>query len=296
MSGVTTLVADEEALLARNPAVAEIHADAMRVGRESILALIDAHDALRVSDGQRFNREVDELQRRSLVDYARRIHGLLTESEVAPWQATVDRLPAAARNDLLREVGVPGAVLLLDAMEPVPDPEPVPMKGSFGEALAAIADRCGCGYATSRVAPRELCYVCATCISGAWRQEERRLLDRVPDLASALDLIFDTLLDEVSDQWNARHENTWYIVAGIRRKAARKIARANKASREQLEQFDMSRWQEFAALALRVPWPLVRSETKRWKRCGLGQARLSAIALEGNLEVKARMEERARTR
>ena len=294
MSRVTTLVADEEALLAHNPAVAEIHADAMRVGRESVLALIDAHDALRVSDEQRFNREVEELQRRSLVDYARRVHGLLAESEVASWQTKADSLSVNPRNDLLRRLGVPGAVLLLDAMEPVPDLELV--TGSFDEALAAIADRCGCGYATSRVVPRELCYVCATCISGAWRDEERRLLDRVPDLASELDLIFETLLDEVSDQWNARHENTWYIVAGIRRRAARKIARANKASREQLEQFDLSRWQELAALALRVPWPLVRSETKRWKHCGLGKARLSAIALEGNLEVQARMKERARTR
>ncbi|WP_102194578.1 hypothetical protein [Microbacterium aurantiacum] len=294
MSRVTTLVADEEAFLARNPEIGEIHADAVRAGRESVLALIDAHGALGASDERRFNREVEELQRRSLVDYARRVHGLLAETEVAPWRAEVDRLSSNPRNDLLRQVGVPGAVLLLDAMEPVPDPGPV--TGSFDEALAAIADRCTCGYARERVVPRTLCIVCSMAISEAWQVEERRLLDRLPDMAAELDQIIDAVIDRHADLWNAPQEGFSDLAAGIRRKALRRVARVNKAHRDAKAHQDPARWDELAALAVRDARPVVQGEAKRWRRSGWGTARMSAIALRDNAEVKARMAQKARIR
>lgn len=295
MKRETTLEADEAALLARNPAVATIHEDAVRVGRESIVEVIRAHESMRRDDVERFNREVQALQRRSLVDYALRVRGLLAEDDAGPWRQKVERRPAGARNDLLREVGVPGALLLLDAMEPVPD-EPA-QASSLEEALARVADRCTCGYAKTRAVPRRLCLVCAMSINDAWLLEEQRLLERTPQLARELDAIFAPLLDRLADMRNAPMEGFSDLGASLRRKASGRIAKANRAHRGEKAQIVEATWEELAALAVLDPRPFPARDAKRWKRAGWGTARLSAIALEeGNPEVKARMKKRVQTR
>lgn len=295
MKRETTLEADEVALLARNEAVATIHEDAVRVGRASIAEVMGVHESMRRSDVERFNREVHALQRRSLVDYALRVRGLLAEDDAGPWRQKVERRPAGARNDLLREVGVPGALLLLDAMEPVPD-EPA-QASSLEEALARVADRCTCGYAKTRAVPRRLCLVCAMSVNDAWLFEEQRLLERSPQLARELDAIFDPLLDRIADMRNSPMEGFSDLAASLRRKASGRIAKANRAHREVKAQGDDKSWQELAILAALDPRPFPAGDAKRWKRTGWGSARLSAVSLgEGNPEVKARMTKRAQTR
>ncbi|MGM1017074.1 MAG: hypothetical protein ACQEW8_06000 [Actinomycetota bacterium] len=287
MSRSRTLAAEEQALLAGNLALAAIHADAVRTGRAAILAVIDAHEDTNPPDSERFDREVHELQRRSIVDYARRVHGLLPAPEIEQWRERIERLPAAPRNDLLREVGVPGAGLLLDAVEPVPDETPPAV--SLDDALARRADRCTCGYAVTRAVPRGLCLVCAMSVLDAWAVEERRLLDRVPALALELEQVFDGVLDRLADLRNAPMDGFSDLSAGIRRRASRQVARINRAHRDAKAQQDAVRWEELASLAVLDPRPFAQRDAKRWERAGWGTARMSAIALDGNDEVKARM-------
>lgn len=293
VGSMAALAAHEEGLLARSGAIATIHAQAVADARAEVAALIDRYDVAGRADAARFESEAEQLQRRVLAAYTLRVDGRFSPEEFARWTTLVSALPPGPHRDLLTTAGAPGAASILNAAEPVPDQPPI--ANSLEEALAANADICACGYATTRIVPRRLCYVCAMSISAEWVAEERRLLDRLPALASAVDAVFEVVLDKIADLRNAPEEGLGSREMSVRKRHAREIARLNKIHRDDKLSLDLTRWTELAELAALDIRPVSRQDAKRWKRWGLGTARMSAISLAGSPEVSERMKERARS-
>lgn len=130
---------------------------------------------------------------------------------------------------------------------------------------------------------------------------EEQLLERYPELAAVpalreeLNPLFKALVERLV--WIALNpEAEWSLVEHAGRKAARGVARLNRAARGQFVDGMLATWRELATEATHDYRPIARSAAKRWKRTGLGAARLSTLALPGNREVTERMTERAQTR
>jgi hypothetical protein len=291
---MAALAAHEERLLSRSGAIAAIHAEAVVDARAEVSSLIDRYDTARDADPAGFAADAAKLQQRVLAGYAQRVDGRFSPEVVAEWRALVAALPPGPHRDLLATAGVPGAAGVLNAAEPVPDAAPAAR--SLDEALAEYADKCTCGFATTRVVPRRTCYTCAMSITAEWVAEERRLLDRLPALASPIDEVFDALLDTIADLRNHPEEGLGSREMIARKRHAREIARLNKEHSDQKRLLDLAQWTELAELAVHDFRPASLHDAKRWKRWGLGTARMSAIALPGCAEVSERMKERARVR
>lgn len=233
------LIGIEEQLLERYPELAALHAAAIRAGAREVTAVIDRFDAIGETDSEAFVAQVSVVQRAAVEAYAASVRGLLPESEVARWIAARDTMRLSTYDALLSDVRAPGVASLLYGLEAVPvDAVTCGDQATLDQMLAAVEDKCTCGYASSRVVPKRTCYFCAHAITEAWAAEERRLL-----------------------------------VDGM-----------------------LATWRELATHAAHDYRPIARSIAKRWKRTGLGTARLSTLTLPGNPEVKARMTERAQTR
>ncbi|MDF2563074.1 MAG: hypothetical protein K0R99_4520 [Microbacterium sp.] len=290
------LIGIEEQLLERYPELAAHHAVARRAGAQEITAVIGRFDAAGETDAEAFVGQVSLVQRTALEGYAASVRGLLPDDEVARWITVRDALELSAYDALLGDVDAPGAALLLDALEAVPGDEVTyGDQATLDQMLAATAARCECGYASSRVVPKRTCYFCAHAITEAWNAEERRLLSRLPALREELDQLFKALADRLA--WIALNpEAEWSLVEHASRKAARGVARLNRAARGEIVEGTLASWLDLATDASHDYRPLVRSVAKRGKRTGLGAARLSTLALPGNPEVQARMKKRAQTR
>jgi hypothetical protein len=290
------LIGIEEQLLERYPELDAHHAVARRAGAQEVTAVIGRFDAAGETDAEAFVGQVSLVQRTALEGYAASVRGLLPDDELARWITMRDALKLSAYDALLGDVDAPGAALLLDALEAVPGDEVTfGDQATLDQMLAATVGRCECGYASSRVVPKRACYFCAHAITEAWNAEERRLLSRLPALREELDQLFQALVDRLA--WIALNpEAEWSLVEHASRKAARGVARLNRAARGEIVEGALVSWLDLATDASHDYRPLVRSVAKRGKRTGLGAARLSALALPGNPEVKARMKKRAQTR
>lgn len=207
-----------------------------------------------------------------------------------------DALRLSASDSLLREVDAPGAASLLDALEAVPDSgDASGDQATLDQALAAVVDRCTCGYASTRNLPKRTCYVCAQAVTATWDAEERRVLLRLPALREGVDGVLDALVDRLAEiKLDPAAE--WSVVEHEQRKARRRLTRLNRSARAEIFDEMLMNWRELAATASHDSRPIARSVAKGAKRSGLGTAHLSVIALPGNALVKARATQRARTR
>lgn len=290
------LIGIEEQLLERYPELAARHAVARRAGAQGITAVIGRLDAAGETDAGTFVAQVSLVQRAAVEGYAASVRGLLPEGEVARWTAARDALKLNTYDALLTEVDAPGAASLLDGLEAVSEDEATyGGQATLDQMLAAVEDKCTCGYASSRVVPKRTCYFCAHAITEAWNTEERRLLSGLPALREELNRLFEALVERLA--WIALDpEAEWSLVEHAGRKAARGVARLNRAARGQVVDGMLATWRELATEATHDYRPIARSAAKRWKRTGLGAARLSTLALPGNPEVKERIKKRAQQR
>lgn len=279
----TSVRAIEHELLHKDAAVAEIHAEVLAAGRDDMQALIVA--SMNSMDLPSFQEQVRQLQSRVLTDYAERVKGKFPARQRDRWRQLITSGVTGDSYHLLLEVGVPGAVLILDAIEPVPDETPA---GSLEEALIAGVDLCRCGYAETRVVPRILCtYPCATSIGDEWVAEERRLLATSAELAAEAAAVLEETISKLAQVSVERFDYTHHLEMVIVKRAGRRLAQVNRRHREWISTLDLVRWRELAALAVRDFRPVPRREAKRWKRRGLGAASLSRMSVYGSAEVSA---------
>ncbi|WP_298041509.1 hypothetical protein [uncultured Microbacterium sp.] len=137
-------------------------------------------------------------------------------------------------------------------------------------------NECTCGYAVGGVVPRRLCsYPCSEAVSRAWRDEERRLLERLPAVEAEVSEILDAAIEKIMILRREPEEGIHALEASIRRRAGRDLRRANRRWSEEIAGADTTRWRALAALAALDGRDGVRPEATRWKRRGLGAARLS---------------------
>lgn len=291
------LIGIEEQLMEQHPALADCHAAAARAGTDRIRDLIERRDTAGDTDAEAFAQHLGSIQRSALAGYAASVRGILPADDLARWISARGALKLSDYDALLGEVDAPGAASLLDSLEAVPEAET-----TFGDLatldqmLAAIVDKCTCGYARTRVLPKQTCYHCAEAITAAWMAEEGRVLTRVPELRRELDGLFDLLVDRLAQLELKRDGDTWSLIEHERRKARRQLARLNRAARTEIFDGMLTTWRELAVAASHDHRPVARSLAKGWKRSGLGTARLSTLTLQGNPEVKERMKKRAQTR
>lgn len=291
------LIGIEEQLLERYPELAAHHAVAKRAGVQEITAVVGRFDAAGELDAEAFVAQVSSAQRAALEGYAASVRGVLPVEELERWITARGALKLSAYDALLGEVDAPGAASLLDALEAVSDDEAASGdQATLDQMLAAIADRCTCGYAQTRVLPKQTCPFCAEAVAAAWRAEEGRVLARVPELQREVDGLLDSVVERMAELELARDGDTWALVERERGKARRRLARLNRAARKEIFDGMLTTWRELAAAASCDGRPVARSLARGSKRSGLGTARLSAVAQHGSAEVKARMREIVQTR
>lgn len=295
--GRAELVGIEEQLMAQYPTLAARHAEAAHAGAEKIRALIERRDATGDTDTEAFAQHVGSIQRAAVAGYAASVRGILPIEDVARWISARDALRLNAHDALLDEVDAPGVASLLDALEPVPADEAMFSDlATLDQMLAAVGDRCTCGYVRTRKVPAQTCPFCAEAVTAAWMADEGRVLTRLPELRRQIDELLDLLVDRLAQLELTRDGDTWSLIEHERRKARRQLARLNRAARTEIPDAMLTTWLELAAAAAHDYRPVPRSLAKRAKRSGLGTARLSTLTLQGNPEVEARMTKRAQTR
>ncbi|WP_295013529.1 hypothetical protein [uncultured Microbacterium sp.] len=281
MTTLREVVAYEEELLAGSAPLRRVHAEAVARGRAGVRAL---HEADGVADPQLESR-LERLYAEVLDDYAAGAAGLLSSEDTDRWRAFVERLPANGPMTLLREHGVPGAARLFDSMDLAREgPE---SKGGLDTALSAAAKRCVCGYATTRVVPRQLCNACARAVGAAWVAEERSLLQRAPGLGAEVSEVLDEVTSDLAAARSKGTDDSFSTEEAALFRARRALARAHRRHRKDSSILDLTRWEELAALARRASLPAMRAEARRGRR-RLGTAQLAQLALYGNRDVDAR--------
>lgn len=294
--GRRELIGIEEQLFAQYPALVERHAEAARAGAEKVRALVERRDAAGDTDAEAFAEHVALVQRTALAGYAVSVRGLVPVDDVTRWIRARDALKLSSYDAPLSEVDAPGAASLLDALEAVPQETVFDDQATLDQMLAAIADRCECGYARTRTLAKKTCYFCAEAVTAAWTAEERRVLTRLPGLRPEVDGLIDALVDRLAQLEIKRDGDTWSLIESELRRARRGLARLNRAARQEIFDEMLTSWRALASVAVRDHRPAARSVAKGWKRSGLGTARLSAVAVPGNDEVKARITQRAQMR
>ncbi|WP_315074048.1 hypothetical protein [uncultured Microbacterium sp.] len=290
------LLGVEAQLFEQYPALADRHEKAARAGSEHIRGLIERSDAARGGDADAFAEHVASIQRSALASYAASVRGIVSVEDMVRWVRTRDALRLSAYDSLLREVDAPGAASLLDALEAVHDSgDASGGQATLDQALATVADRCTCGYASTRNLPKRTCYVCAQAVTAVWDAEEQRVLLRLPALREAVDGVLDALVDRLAEI-KLDPATEWSVVEHEQRKARHRLTRLNRAARGEIFDEMLTNWRELATAASHDSRPIARSVAKGAKRSGLGTARLSAIALPGNALVESRAKKRAQQR
>lgn len=286
MSSLRELIAREDAILAGSARLRSIHADAVRRGREAVVALL-AED-LHVDDAE---TRLEKTYAQALDDYAARAAREITEQDDQAWHTLVDLLKAHSWQELLSTRGAPGAARLLSAMDMAREKPPA----RVDDALIPASRTCVCGYAKTGNLPKRLCQGCARAIGAAWVAEERALLQRAAGLQADAERILDEAISALAEARLVATEDTVGMVDVALARARRRLARANRRHRSEVSLLDLTRWRRLAELAGRTSMPSMNAVARRARR-RLGMAQLTSLALRGNTEVEARMSSRARER
>jgi len=292
----TEILGTEELLLARNPRAAAAYTAAAEAGRAAMVDLnkryVDQHkqrgeepdDATLV----RVDTELESIIARTLAEYGRTASGLFSAEDLALWTAKIS-MESGSFVARAADIGVPGALLLLESMEEAElDAEGEVTFVSLDDTLTNGAEYCQCGYASTRVAPKELCFLCSEAVLNEWQAEERRLLARAPGADADLAVVLDELLTELANRFlNGVDVGT--VVSTIRRPGGAGIARVNEARASELALLDRSRWDELAGLNGLSRFPAIRANRKHWLQWGLGSARATSFALRNEPDLEKRM-------
>lgn len=280
MTSLPDLIAQEDSLLAGSPQLRRMHADAVRRARDAVIALQEDSSI-----------DVDEVEARLgplcaelLDDYASGAAALIPEQETRAWRDLASALPSDSRfdllrtNDLIRVHGVPGAARLLAAVESArggaapSDP--------LDRGLAAVARRCVCGYAKTRIMPKHLCQPCASAVGAAWVAEEQRLLQRATGLRDETERILDEATSAIAAARAIGTDDAYSTEEAVLSTTRRALTRANRRHRDEVSRLDVSRWRELGDLVKRASMPTMAAEARRARR-RLGMAQLSRLALRG---------------
>lgn len=283
----TEIFGTEEAILERNPRAAEVHRSMTDTARAAILDLYRSSAGAKDEETlTRVDTELEAIMSRTMAEYARRVSGLVSAEDVELWTAKITRVPG--RYVLrAREVGVPGALTLLESMEIVDlANEHGDVFVSLDDSLANGAEYCQCGYAQTRVVPEQFCQLCSPALLHEWRAEENRVLAASPELAAQFEIVLDELLDALA---LAHLDMTAPQAAsvGIRRKAGKKLAMLNESSA--IDALDLTRWEELEELNTLSGIAVVRDDQRHWPTWGLGTARSVGLMLRSSPELEARM-------
>lgn len=281
------ILGTEEILLQRNPRAAAVHEAIAAPGRAAAIALNERfNDPTDDLTFEQFETELEAIVTRSLDTYVREAGGLFSAEDLALWTAKTAQVPGGWAGRAAA-VGVPGALLLIEAIEDAESEENSTFI-SLDNTLANGAEYCQCGYAASRIAPKKLCRLCSGAVLNEWKAEEDRLLASSPAVRSDLQVVFDELLDELARIFLAPGDGSASIPA-CRRVGNAGIARVNETHAAQLALLDRARWQELSELNRHDHVMAVTAHRKHWSRWGLGSARLATLAESSAPEVHARM-------
>ncbi|MFB2583427.1 hypothetical protein [Herbiconiux liukaitaii] len=291
----TEILGTEELLLQRNPGAAAVHQAIVAAGQAEVIALNDRYgDPSDESADERLGAELDAIIARHLDEYARKGKGLFKDDDVALWTAKISRVTGSYVGRAAA-VGVPGALLLLDALEEAEADEPGSAFVSLDNTLANGAKYCQCGYARNRAVPERLCRLCSDAVLNEWKAEEDRVLAGSPKVSADLQGVFDEVLDELAEVHLAPGGGS--AATSVRRRAGDGgVTRVNEARAEDIALLDLARWRELSELNRLSTIEAVRAHGKYWSRWGLGSARLATLALELTPELQARMRKVAGSR
>ncbi|PPF46880.1 hypothetical protein C5B85_00915 [Pseudoclavibacter sp. AY1F1] len=284
----TEILGTEELLLERNSKALAVHQNVVAAGRAAVIAL--NKQLSNESDETallRLDNELDAVIGRSLDEYARGARGLFSADDLALWTAKVARVPGSYVGRAAA-TGVPGSLLLLDALEEAEADEPGNRFVSLEDTLANGARYCQCGYASSRTRPEQLCQLCSGAVLNEWRAEEDRLLEGSPRLAADLEVVFDGLLDKLAGIHLAQG-GVAASTSARRRAGDRGITRVNETRAAEIALLDLARWRDLCELNALGRTMAVTAHSKYWSRWGLGSARISTLAVVGASELQARM-------
>ncbi|MGV8880836.1 MAG: hypothetical protein ACOH19_01670 [Rhodoglobus sp.] len=290
----TEVSGTEELLLARNPRAAAAYAAAAEAGRAAVVDLYKQHVDLYKRYGAepddaslgRIDTELESIIARTLAEYGRTASGLFSAEDLALWTAKISRVTGSyvARATA---VGVPGALLLLDSMEDAELAE----DGAFvslDDTLSNGAEYCQCGYASTRVVPGKLCFLCSQAVLNEWKAEERRLLARAPGADADLAGVIDGLLDGLANVYFSGGASSG-VESAIRRAGDAGIARVNEARDGEIALLDRTWWNELAVLNGLSSIELIRTHRKYWARWGLGSAQATGLAIRSSPDLEKRM-------
>lgn len=281
------ILGTEELLLQRNPRAAAVHQAIVARGREAVIALNERfNDPSDDTAMKRLDTELEAIVERSVSEYVRQASGLFSAEDVELWTAKVTRVPGSYVGRAAA-VGVPGALLLMESVEEAESEENSTFV-SLDDTLANIAGYCQCGYATSRIVPRQLCRLCSGGVLIAWRTEEDQVIATAPKVRSELHAVFEELLDELATIHLATGDASAETPA--RRRAGNAgITRVNETYAEDIAMLDVTRWRELSDLNQLSQITAVTAHAKHWSQWGLGSARLAMLAMQSDPEIQARM-------
>lgn len=281
------ILGTEELLLQRNPRAAAVHQAIVARGREAVIALNERFDD--PSDDaamKRLDTELEAIVERSVSEYFRQASGLFSAEDVDLWTAKISRV-SGSYVGRAAAVGVPGALLLMESVEEAESDENSTFV-SLDDTLANIAGYCQCGYATSRIVPKQLCRLCSGGVLIAWRTEEDQVIATTPKVRSELHAVFEELLDELATIHLATGDASAETPA--RRRAGNTgITRVNETYAEEIALLDLTRWRELSDLNQLSQITAVTAHAKHWSQWGLGSARLAMLAMQSDPEIQARM-------
>lgn len=280
------ILGTEELLLQRNPRAAAVHQAIAAPGRAAVIALNERYDPADEMALDRLETELEAILKRSLDTYAREASGLFSAEDIELWTAKVTRV-SGSYVGRAAAVGVPGALLLIEAIEEAEAEENTTFV-SLDNTLANGVEYCQCGFASSRIVPEQLCRLCSGAVLNEWKAEEDRLLTNSPKVRSDLQAVFDELLDELATIHLAPGDGSAAIPAR-RRAGDAHITRVNETYAAEIALLDLVRWRELSELNRLSQIAAVSAHRKYWSRWGLGSARVSTLAVKSAPEIQARM-------
>lgn len=283
----TEILGTEELLLQRNSGAAAVHEAVAARGRAAVIALNARYDDESDETAlEQLDIELEAVIGRSLDEYVEEASGLFSAEELALWTAKITRV-SGSYVGRAAAVGIPGALLLLDALEEAEAGEPSSFI-SLDDTLGNGAKYCRCGYASSRTVPERFCPLCSGAVLNEWRAEEDRLLKSAPGVGADLEVVFDGLLEELAGIHLAPG-GVAASTSACRRAGDRGITRVNETRAAEIALLDLARWRELCELSALGQTMAVTAHSKYWSRWGLGSARISTLAVVSAPELQARM-------
>lgn len=139
---------------------------------------------------------------------------------------------------------------------------------------------CDCGYLATGTLPARLCFDCGDRALADWSAEEKSLLGRLPGYASDVAEILRDAAKNQADAIRKRSNEPFADATWERNKAARRLSKARRAHRRELDGVSLDGWNAAAALLGRDPREHFRKESKRFAKRGLGAAQLTALGAD----------------